>query len=99
VHPVEGGVGGFGEGSPAALALVAAFFLRVDHDVILAKTTVGTTARIVTPLLARVHADTSLVWRSETKQGWRRTRTQFNSAFIHDSLGRYQPLQRLRYHS
>ena len=57
VHPVEGGVPGFGEGSPAALALVAAFFLRVDHDVILANTAVGTTARIVTPLLARVHAD------------------------------------------
>jgi hypothetical protein len=74
VLPVEGGIPSFGEGSPAALALVAAFFLRVDHNVILAKTAVGTTARIVTPLLARVHADTSFVWRSETKQGWRRTR-------------------------
>ncbi len=40
------------------LALVAAFFLAVDHDVILAKTAVGTAAMIVTPLLARVHADT-----------------------------------------
>src|SRR5215210_6677379 len=58
VHPVEGSVSGFGEGSPAELALVAAFFLAVDHDVILAKTAVGTAAMIVTPLLARVHADT-----------------------------------------
>src|SRR5215210_470624 len=57
VPPVEGGVGGLGEGAPTALALVAALLLGVDHDVSFAGTAVGAAASVVAPSLVRVHAD------------------------------------------
>jgi hypothetical protein len=60
MHPIEGGVSPRREGATASFALVAALFSAMDHYVSLARTTVGATASVVTPLSVRVHEDTLL---------------------------------------
>src|SRR5215217_6215363 len=74
VYSVEGSTPALGEGPPATLAAITALLLAVDHDVTLSRTAVGAATSVVTELPVRVHANTSLVWRSETKQGCCRAR-------------------------
>jgi hypothetical protein len=53
--------GELGEGTTASFTLVAAFFSAMDHDVPLARATVGAAASVVAPFAVRVHADTPLI--------------------------------------
>src|SRR5215212_5585023 len=75
VHPVKGGVFGLGERPPTANATITALLLAMDHEVALSRTTVGAAAPVCDRIaLAGPCGYTSLVWRSETKQGCRRAR-------------------------